>query len=61
MTRQEMEQGLLVHSNAHSEDGERKSAALTRTATPLNIVRLCGPIVEMIGDCPQFVHFTVKE
>lgn len=29
--------------------------------TPLNIVKLCGPIVEVAYERPQFVHFTVKE
>ncbi|KAI5867325.1 NACHT domain protein [Durotheca rogersii] len=27
----------------------------------LNLVRICGPIVEVIDDYVQFVHFTVKE
>jgi hypothetical protein len=27
----------------------------------LNLVKLCGSIVEIVDDTPQFVHFTVKE
>ncbi len=25
------------------------------------IEKICGPIVEVVDDCVQFVHFTVKE
>jgi hypothetical protein len=52
MTRFEMEQALLVDADS--------MAAPSVTAT-LNIVRICGPIVEVLDESPQFVHFTVKE
>lgn len=34
---------------------------LPKFQSSLNIVRLCGPIVETSGDYVYFVHFTVKE
>ncbi|KAH8668654.1 hypothetical protein BX600DRAFT_538673 [Xylariales sp. PMI_506] len=53
MTNQEIEQALLVDSNS-------------ATATPtvlgrLNFVRICGPIVEIVDERLQFVHFTVQD
>jgi hypothetical protein len=34
---------------------------LPRSTGFLNIVQLCGPVVEVSGDYVHFVHFTVKE
>jgi hypothetical protein len=60
MTQQEMEHALLINAD---EDPEDTSSGINRliVSGSLNIVRLCGPIVEMIDDRPQFVHFTVTE
>ena len=52
MTRHEMEQALLVDSNAN---------AAPTVITNVNFVRICGPIVEVVEESLQFVHFTVKE
>ncbi|KAK4244292.1 hypothetical protein C7999DRAFT_44010 [Corynascus novoguineensis] len=52
MTRHEMEQALLVDSNSN--------AAPAVIAT-VNFVRICGPIIEVVDEGLQFVHFTVKE
>ena len=52
LTVNEMEQALAVKHGM--ED-------LPLVGTPVPIVRLCGPIVEIINQAPQFVHFTVKE
>ncbi|KAK4100943.1 hypothetical protein N658DRAFT_559135 [Parathielavia hyrcaniae] len=52
MTRHEMEQALLVDSNSN--------AAPAVIAT-VNFVRICGPIIEVVNEGLQFVHFTVKE
>jgi len=54
MSRHEMEQALLVDSDSDSK------AAPTVTGST-NFVRICGPIVELVDECPRFVHFTVKE
>ena len=32
-----------------------------RRLVDLNIGKICGPIVEVVNDYVQFVHFTVKE
>ncbi|KZL74295.1 NACHT domain protein [Colletotrichum tofieldiae] len=52
MTRQEMEQALLIDLGIESAPC---------VVTTVNFVRICGPIVELVDDTPQFVHFTVKE
>lgn len=39
-------------------DGRRE---LPRSEGVLNVVRLCGPIVEITNGYVNFVHFTVKE
>ncbi|KAL6796983.1 hypothetical protein J3E68DRAFT_450030 [Trichoderma sp. SZMC 28012] len=46
----EIEQALVVTISSTS-----------RVSSPLNIVRLCGPIIEVVEGNLQFVHFTVKE
>jgi hypothetical protein len=38
-----------------------REGELPRSESLLNIVRLCGPIVETSDDYVYFVHFTVKE
>ena len=55
MTRLEMEQMLQI------EPGCSESKAAPRVRAELNFSALCGPLVEMVEDRPQFVHFTVKE
>jgi hypothetical protein len=47
-----MEQALLVDSNSN---------AAPAVITHVNFVRICGPIVEVVHESLQFVHFTVKE
>jgi hypothetical protein len=47
-----MEQALLVDS---------ESKAAPSVIASVNFVRICGPIIEIVDDIPQFVHFTVKE
>ncbi|RMJ16009.1 hypothetical protein CDV36_004314 [Fusarium kuroshium] len=53
MTRHELEQALVI--NPYQLDQE------PRVNSELNVVEFCGPIVEVIDDYVQFVHFTVKE
>lgn len=55
MTRLEMEQMLLVDASCSGPK------AAPRVQAELNFAVLCGPLVEMVEDRPQFVHFTVKE
>jgi hypothetical protein len=52
MTRHEMEQALLVDSNSN---------AAPAVISTVNFVRICGPIIEVVDEGLQFVHFTVKE
>ena len=49
----ELEQALLV--------GVEDVQSSARVSSSLNIVELCGPIVEVVDGYVQFVHFTVKE
>jgi hypothetical protein len=51
--RHEMEQALCI------TPGETKQ--LLQVHASLNVVQLCGPIVEIFDGRLQFVHFTVKE
>lgn len=53
LTLKEMEQALVVSS----EDTEGDA----RVYSDLKITSICGPIVEVVDDYIQFVHFTVKE
>jgi hypothetical protein len=53
LTIQEIEQALIVRMN--DIDGDLKVIAR------LNPVQVCGPILEIVDDYVQFVHFTVKE
>ncbi len=52
MTRQEMEQALLVSPG---------SSEAPSVVASVNFVAICGPILETVGEKLQFVHFTVKE
>ncbi|KAH8897761.1 hypothetical protein GQ53DRAFT_637687 [Thozetella sp. PMI_491] len=52
MTSLEMEQALLLDA---SSEGVPSIVGST------NFVKLCGPIVEIVDNHPQFVHFTVRE
>jgi hypothetical protein len=53
LTVQEMEQALTI-----SPDDK---AGSTKVHSSLNVLQICGPIVEVIDDYVQFVHFTAKE
>ncbi|KAL6821029.1 hypothetical protein J3E69DRAFT_373903 [Trichoderma sp. SZMC 28015] len=50
LTLLELEQALVVTISDTS-----------RVSSPLNFVRLCGPIIEAVEGNIQFVHFTVKD
>ncbi|KAH6626209.1 hypothetical protein B0J18DRAFT_443769 [Chaetomium sp. MPI-SDFR-AT-0129] len=52
MKRHEIEQALLVDSSSN---------AAPAVIANVNFVRICGPIVEVVDENLQFVHFTVKE
>lgn len=52
MTVHEMEQALLVDPD---------SSAAPVVVANVNFLRICGPIVEVVDESLQFVHFTVKE
>jgi hypothetical protein len=53
LTIQEIEKALTVKL----EDVEGKARVLSR----VNIVQICGPIVEVVDDYVRLVHFTVHE
>lgn len=53
LTIHELEQALLVDVENIQNAG--------RESFGLDIIKLCGPIVEVIDEYVQFVHFTVKE
>jgi hypothetical protein len=53
LTIQELEQALVV-----SREGIK---GVAKVIAVLNMPRICGPIVEVVDDYVQFVHFTVKE
>ncbi|RSL59358.1 hypothetical protein CEP54_007309 [Fusarium duplospermum] len=53
MTRHELEQALVIDPEQPDQE--------PRVNSELNVVQFCGPIVEVIDDHVQFVHFTVKE
>lgn len=50
---QELSFALSLNANGEGE--------LPRSENVVNIVRLCGPIVETFNDHVYFVHFTVKQ
>lgn len=53
LTVREIEQALVV-----SREGVEGNA---KVISILNMPRICGPIVEVVDEQVQFVHFTVKE
>jgi hypothetical protein len=53
LTLQEIEQVLVV-----SREGVKGNA---KVVAVLDMPRICGPIVEVVDEYVQFVHFTVKE
>ena len=53
LTIQELEQALIINP------GDFESNPLVRGG--INIVKICGPIVEIEEGYVNFVHFTVKE
>jgi len=53
LTIQEIEQALTVRMD--DIDGD------VRVIARLKPVQVCGPILEVVDDYVQFVHFTVKE
>lgn len=53
MTLKEIEQGLLI-----DPDNPFK---LPRVQARVNVVQICGPIIDVVDGYVQFVHFTVRE
>jgi hypothetical protein len=53
MTLKEIEQTLLIDPDSPSN--------LPRVQAKVNVVRVCGPIVDVVDGYVQFVHFTVRE
>ena len=53
LTIPEIEQALVVNRGGVAGDG--------KVIASLNLPRICGPIVEVVDEYVQFVHFTVKE
>lgn len=53
LTIQEIEQALIIRA----DDLEGNA----RVLASLNIVKICGPIIEVVDGYVQLVHFTVKE
>ncbi|KAF6815604.1 NACHT domain protein [Colletotrichum sojae] len=53
LTRREIEHALLI--DPEDTDGE------ARVVSVLDVFRVCGPILEVVDDYVQFVHFTAKE
>lgn len=52
MTQHEMEQALDIASGSNAAPSIMAS---------VNFVRICGAAVEVVDECPRFVHFTVSE
>lgn len=53
LTIQEIQQALTINT--------KRKEVPSKVLVGLDLVRLCGPIVEIIDEYVQFVHFTVKE
>ena len=53
LTIQEIEQALVIRT----DDSDGNARVIAR----LNAVRVCGPILEVVDDYVQFVHFTARE
>ena len=56
LTIPEMEQALSIDA-----DPDRKLEKVPQVLGKLNFVQMCGPIIEVMGEKLQFVHFTVPE
>ncbi|KAH7148334.1 hypothetical protein EDB81DRAFT_792040 [Dactylonectria macrodidyma] len=56
LTALEMEQALSIDSNFEKELGEPP-----QLVTNVSFVQMCGPIIEVVDEKLQFVHFTVHE
>ncbi|KAI9146903.1 Vegetative incompatibility protein [Paramyrothecium foliicola] len=56
LTVREMEQAICINVNPNNPETK-----LPDSMVKTNFVRLCGPIIEVIGDELRFVHFTVQE
>jgi hypothetical protein len=53
MTIEELEQALSIRIGDYGQ--------IPKGYSTLNLVRLCGPVVEVADGEVQFVHFTAKE
>ena len=53
---QEIEQALTVNTT-NTTDIEQSARVIAK----LNIIRICGPILEIVGSHVQYVHFTARE
>lgn len=53
LTLRELEQALVISRQGIGGDG--------RVVAVTDLIRICGPIVEVVDDYVQFVHFTVQE
>lgn len=53
MTLKEIEQTLLVDPDCPFK--------LPRVQARVNVVQICGPIIDIVDGYVQFVHFTVRE
>lgn len=53
LTIQEIQQALTINPKRKEFSG--------KVLVGLDLVKLCGPIVEIVDEYVQFVHFTVKE
>lgn len=53
MTLKEIEQALLVEPKLPFKH--------PRVQSGVNVVQICGPIVDIVDGYVQFVHFTVRE
>lgn len=56
LTIYELDQLLMLELHQGGEDVSHATSSVN-----LRPVDLCGPIVEVVDECVQFVHFTVKE
>jgi hypothetical protein len=56
LTALEMEQALSIDPNPEEELSEPP-----QLVTNVSFVQMCGPIIEVVDEKLQFVHFTVHE
>ncbi len=54
ITAREMELFMLLDPN-------KAAGEVPRVRASINVLQHCGPLVEIVDDTLQFVHFTVKE